>query len=212
MGKREGKVIDTYEHRGFSIPIRLDKGEMKFYATVNDQHLSNKDGQLLKHDIYMAIEAILSATEWIAVIEVEELEPFASGGSFCGVDAKRFYISKAASGKWFDCRWDIPEEERHKWMKEFWEGNACKDFSLPRVKQTSHHKCYLLPYTEELWAGVRALEEALRTLKERLRHLLGSPEYVQLAAFGSSIMQKALTIGQPPTEGETGDETDLSTT
>ncbi len=207
-GKKDVKV-ETIRHRsGTMVDIFFDPNTgtergLTFNAKVGDRHFQNANAAQLKREIYEYLNANLELT-WHPVIIVSEVAPFSPGtASFVGIDVERAYLSQGTDGRVRQLNWDDyevtpgafgpnPGESidsfRLSRSRQSWSGLKKVPDDLPYRTKSSDKETRILPYTDELYAGLVEIDNGIDRLKVRLRDLLSDKEgWTKIATIGAQL-------------------------
>lgn len=197
MNRRSwGKKVDTVTDAklGISVPIYMDK-EFVFRAEYGDKQFVSKTAGDVATNV---LKAIRDANElsWQPVILVRYKRPpdfyFSqhrpNEDRFAlEVDFERFYIAKRFDGTWSQVDWHIEPEHRVLNAKTWSYGS---NGNIPfTYKSGFNTDIRFLPYSEELWAGIRELFVALKTLHMRLVDMVNDEDgSAMIANVGAGLL------------------------
>lgn len=198
MSRKKPRKVDEVNYRklGVTIDIMMDPDNLTFFARVAGETLSNPNACRLKVAVIQKLTEVIGLT-WIPVIEVKEAHIWAMGmEAAVGFVLNRFYVAQKVNGFWVKCRWEIPADwkdssNRLSYSEDFYWLPSHGEFSLPCSHPESQSgRVYYLPYTDETWAGLEQMQEAIKQLKVKLREMLSSTEGTQhLARIGANILR-----------------------
>lgn len=206
---KKDQKVETIRHRSglmvdvFFNPNSVGEFGLTFSAKVGDRWFRNADAHRLKREVCDYLSANLELT-WHPVIIVSEVAPFSPGrASFVGIEVERAYLAQGADGRVRQLNWDDYEVTpgefgpssgesvdsfRLSRATQSWGGLKRVPDDLPYVTKHSDKETRILPYTEELYAGLVEIDGGIDKLKLRLRTLLaGKDGWTQIAAIGARI-------------------------
>lgn len=205
---KKNQLVRTVRYAGGRVEVYFDPNPdcLTFHAQVGDKRFTNVSADALVSEVLRYIRDNLRMV-WHPAIVVAEVAPFSPGkASFVGIDVKRVYLANPLDG---GCprqlEWDdyAPSEDRlggpqpgenmdayrlsH--SREVWAGLKVPD-DLPYETKSSDRKTRVLPYTEELYAGLVEIDRGIARLKARLGSLMGdSAGWQQVAAIGAQLLK-----------------------
>lgn len=208
-GKKERKV-DTLRHKsGATVDIYFDPNTdgshaLTFSAQVGDQRFRNASAEVLRQEIHKYLNENTAAT-WYPAIVVSEVAPFSPGrAAFVGIEVDRVYLT-CNNGTVRELNWDDYNREEDSFgfrpgesidsfrlsrARQSWRGIKSLPDDLPHTSKSSDKETTVVPYTEELYAGLLEIDNGVRRLRERLRTLLKTDEgRSQVASVGASLLK-----------------------
>lgn len=191
---RKSKKIAVHTVKNFGdVDIRLNP-EGRFEAQVNDKDLYAQT----KADLIAKIEAEVRAImhlDWLGVIEVKGLDGsyYDQKGDSPRVEIEfgleRSWVARRADGKWIEAGWgeaarkdytgkvvDSRAQNAHETYGRSYDAIAQgRPIRRKSERGWGHESLTVhMPYSDELWAKLRAIQQAMRELDLRLAKLLGS--------------------------------------
>lgn len=189
--------IDAGEVRhklaNINVPYTFDRNELVFHGTYAGTSYSHKEAAHLEGILYKAIEDSLNIS-WQPVIKVKQLTPdmrMSSNENFVGFNLERMWVARFPNGTYTSCQWSA--QEQNMWLaaaRSFtWEESLQGPFLVPVVYKRYNDTIYYLPYTEELWARVQALEATIKELRTQLLGMFEDVNVVELLLRAPSLLR-----------------------
>jgi len=209
--------VETITHKETGATVDIYLIDLKFEAALpTDVCLTDSDGKRLIRRVHEWLNN--NATpDWQPVIEVTPLFPFAhEGGGFIGFAIDRFYWAKRPYGDGYLKieNWEHDPRE--------WDGDPlynpldlARDFSVkieghaPFEPPCKSHRSFgdetiYLPYTEETWAGLEQMLDAIDELNQNLSTMLSTADGIQAINVVGAKILKLLPESIPQTEEKHG--------
>lgn len=182
--------MGSYRHEklGVTVDLMFSKSDAKFLFELAGTIYRQDSMAALQNLAHHTIEAHYDL-EWIPIIEVEKLTPFARDGHFIGFELKRMWIAKKQKGGWVQHRWeevaevtDPADEATQKkdwllWAHSF-AGESFELFKLERGWRAGE-RSFHIPYTLEAWDNLERTVEHIGILSQRLDDLLTTKEGIE---------------------------------
>lgn len=200
-----GSKIDTVTEpkSGVTVAITLNKKTLEFSAEFADFHITDKDGEKVRDAVLWAIKERAELT-WTPVIEARQTRNYGSidtgygalpleQNEEMGLRIERFYVARKFDGNWVRAEWHTPDMERMHKAKHWYS----KERDMTEIKYTANETDqrdynnklkseYLLPYDQDLWAGLEVVLIQMKRIRELVKGLLSDEEGIQrLIAVGN---------------------------
>lgn len=201
--RRKDKLIETLHYPGMEIEALLTP-ENRFKAVVYNKTLHAATYNELTNMVRKAVEEG-NQISWQPIIHLIYLEPWVGNKAqaFLGFDKDRLNIGQSCAGKWFWISWDAlkwyPEQIAQN-MRPFTHDTKDQNgkvipFTLPHnngywtqlgQREVSEWKSsyrepteFWVPYSEDIWQALTAMEEMLKNAREKLHDMFKSPDGMQ---------------------------------
>lgn len=211
MGRKIPKqvYVVTNEKLGISIPVML-LPDLTFSAAFQGKRFNAATAEEVQKWCW---DAIKSADDlvWKPVIVVSYMEgrdqrPYTRIPNVVSFDFERSYLAKRMDGTILKSPWELTEgATRTQIAAQFYDSEALGDLSEWPVKVS--HKfsddptIVYIEYTDDLWAGLEKLSEAIEMLRETLTGFLGSVSgHEKLASIGQAGLLPSLWMGEAARE------------
>lgn len=191
--KLKALEVGEVKHVKLAAPVKVfyDRADKKFFGTIPGNTITATEQRACERLIYEAISELVQL-EWQRVIVVQRLRPFAySGGGnrvepFVGFEMHRHEVAKqkTADGersRWLERDWRDDSNTSAFWKERWINDGDAKTFYHPEEKQNGEHTV-VLPYTDELWANLSALQDRVTQAGEQLTQMLNSPDLPKILA------------------------------
>ena len=201
MAKRRGrKQIEKWidEVTGVEIRMFLITKDMSWEINVLGRRLYGTDGEKLKKDA-AKLALSLSTMEFKPVIVVIESKPYSGRRSRCafvGFSLERIYVAKRGDSSWvqLEYAWYLEHKEDTDTTRFIRRARSfrwdCSNLPFTEVSTDFHNsgQTTILDYSDELWAGLCALQAAIKKVRETLLELVSSCEGIaRLIEVGAGI-------------------------
>lgn len=199
--RKKKRVVDTVTSKaGYSIDIMFDPNAdaLDFSSDFGGLSISSRDANVVKKWAYKQLKTA-PGLEWHKVIKVVMLMRHQySATRTVGFSLDRFYYSTAHNGQLRQCSWPRPstfdQDQKVDLVRSstrFHWNNINGPFDPPMTIPGSFNRpeTYLV-YTEELWAGLKQLQDAIGQLRDRLNELISSQTgHEQIARVGRDLLK-----------------------
>jgi hypothetical protein len=228
MAGKKDKQVGTIDHKsGVTVPLMFNPNErgehaLTFNASFSDQKWIGRSAEDVKQQVRAYLDSC-AKLDWVPVVEVGELHPFACNypDHFVGIELERYYLAASAE-KHNDgqamlrkLRWE-EFDEPHAF------GDDDKDVSMDmrRIKRSREYhlfhaddvkaklpvtegrrdenKIYVIAYREETWAALKSVQDGIGRLKKMLRGLISTDAgHQKLLEVGSKMLKMLPPIEEP---------------
>lgn len=205
----EGDLIRDFD-TGESIQIMLDRNDHTFFFEYQGVTVSSK----VYHELPSQARAALKAgndLQWSTVIKVSANNGhvFASDRKLptAQIDFSRFQWAYRKDGKlmqrtlaWYEKSIHFKEAQWVYGQTNYWrwDDHKINVFNPPIYDGDTAW----LPYTEELWTGLKQIQEAIKVIQTRIYDIIATPEgTVMLALVGAgkmNLLEATTTKEEPP--------------
>jgi hypothetical protein len=216
--------VIKHERSGIEVPLRLNTETMLFEAVWErpsetegfpERHAERgKDGEDVRDAMLKFIESHMTMT-WEPVIDVVPLHENAQGEQVrataaCALSLTRFWLGRPLIGDLQQARWDTDEEHRRERSGKFYVPVDLNhivrsaDFKFPyRAKRRLGIEHIYLAYTEELWTGLKLIEQRINEARAMLEAMLGTNEALdRVAEIGAQLLPSLLAPPKEPNENQ----------
>jgi len=186
MGRLPARVDwIIHDRTGVKVALRLSKTTMTFQAEYAGKTYTSKDGKELKEQILDFIEESHQLT-FYPLILVTMSKPYRTSDTdlrgHLTLDAERFYFSK--EGELRKLAWEHHESGHVHKLRLFqprdFQGKA-SEFALPYTYRSDYsygNHSYYLPYSQEVWEGLKKIAQTIQKAESDLNTLLADAQVI----------------------------------
>lgn len=212
--------VETIKHdrAGIEVVIYLDRESKDFFADFSGERFSGDTAAKVKMSVCSAIVDSLN-WEWKPAIKV--YKPIHHGqndtNASLSINIERFYWARRNDGKNLTSSWSMPNfiRDRNTMASVFHWDDRCVEFNLPctnshirskdfygkthdlLLEKPTEPDTFYIPYSEDLWTGLNQIIQALHTLDNRLKEMIGSDEGIKTLQM---VGQQLIGLMLPPPE------------
>lgn len=205
LSREHGKVVDEvrFHEGGVCCDIYLDKDSMVFTAEISEQRFCDAEGHKVKAWAREQLKRVCALT-WLPVISVLDVGEGGRSREYhyssrrlelheISIDVYRFYVAQLANGGVRAVDWDTPPEKRltsHCAPPIWVRGEDRLKIEGGRVQALHEDNIHILPYTEDLWAGLQQLCKGIDALSKKLHQLIKSDDgLLKLQNVGAGVLR-----------------------
>jgi hypothetical protein len=178
---------------GLSADIMLNRNDLTFFAKLGDEEVTGASAKEVKNEMYARLR-LLSSLEWKGVIEVN-----LGRSDGLEVTAKRYWYAVNARNEVIAAEWrDSTDELRLKHgHRMYWDHARMGRFEPPMKARPQYHgdsaRANYLPYSEDLWTGIAAVQTQIKALRAHLEDLIMTPDGAsELQRIGADQLSRLL--------------------